>query len=166
MNRIIPKPQIQPELNDRRGAALVEFSIVAPVFMFLILGMVEMGNALEATTQLSAALREAGRLASMDWSEIVPEGESPNEKVIRDIRNFLKAGGYPGDDITITLTSADGNDVGQTFDLADPANERRLFKLEATIPFEQVSTFPHGLMNGRNINARIVMRAGRISLMN
>ncbi|HCS53611.1 TadE family protein [Rubinisphaera sp.] len=166
MMRIISKTQQHHNHEKRRGAALVEFAIVSPIFMFLILGMVEMGNALEATTQLSAALREAGRLASMDWAELVPEGQSPNDKVIRDIRNFLKAGGYPGDDITITLTSADGNDAGQTFDLADPANERRLFKIEATIPFEQISTFPHGLMRGRNITARIVMRAGRISLMN
>lgn len=145
---------------------MVEFAITAPLFLILILGTVEMGNALEASAQISTALREGGRLAGMDWTDLVQANESPNAKIIRDIRNFLTAAGYPGDDITITITSVEGTDIGETFDLSDPDNEMRLFKIEASIPYEQISTFPHGFMNGRNVTGRLVMRAGRISLMN
>jgi len=145
---------------------MVEFAIIAPLFLLLIVGTIEMGNALEATTQLSSALREGGRLASMDWDDIVAENETPNQKVIRDIKNFLTAAGYPGDQVTVTITSAEGTDVGETFDLGNPDNEMRLFKLEATIPYEQISSFPHGFMKGRDVRGQLVMRAGRISLMN
>jgi len=151
--------------DERRGAALVEFAIVAPLFLTLILGTVEIGNALEASSQINAALREAGRLAGMDWVDLVDEGETPNQKVIRDIRNFLKAAGYPGDALSITITSAEDSDFGEAFDLGDPDNEMRLFQIEATIAFEEISTFPLGFMNGHNVSGRIVMRAGRISLM-
>ncbi|MCA8985706.1 MAG: pilus assembly protein [Planctomycetaceae bacterium] len=152
--------------DDRRGAAMVEFAIVAPLFLLLIVGTVEMGNALEASTHLSSALREAGRLAGMDWTGLLAESESPNTKIIRDIQNFMTAAGYPGDQIAITITSVEGTDEGQTFDLGNPDNEMRLFKIEASIPYEQVSSFPHGFMQGRDVAARLVMRAGRISLMN
>ena len=145
---------------------MVEFAIVAPIFLILIFGTIEMGNALEASTQLNAALREAGRLAGMDWTDLVAEGESPNQKVIRDIRNFLTAAGYPGDQIGVSIVSVEGSDIGQNFDLGNPANEMRLFQLEASIPYEQIASFPHGFMKGRSIQARLVMRAGRISLMN
>ncbi|MCG6156063.1 TadE/TadG family type IV pilus assembly protein [Rubinisphaera margarita] len=165
MQVISKRKSVRNPGENRRGAALVEFAIVAPLFLTLILGTVEIGNALEASSQINAALREAGRLAGMDWVDIVADGETPNEKVIRDIRNFLKAGGYPGDDMAITITSAEDNDYGSTFDLADPDNEMRLFQIAATIPFETISAFPHGFMNGHNISGRIVMRAGRISLM-
>ena len=159
--------QIRSRSDDqRRGAAMVEFAITAPLFLILIVGTIEMGNAIQATSQLSSALREAGRLAGMDWDEIVPEGESPNDKVIRDIRNFLKAAGYPGDDVAIAITSVEGTDIGQTFDLGDPDNERRLFKIEASIPYEKISSFPGHLMDGSDVTGRIIMRAGRISLMN
>ncbi len=152
--------------SPRRGAAMVEFAIVAPVFLLLIMGTIEMGNALEASTQLSSALRESGRLAGMDWTELLPESESPNQKIIRDIRNFLTAGGYPGDRVQISITYADGPKEGQTFNLGNPDNEMRLFKIEASIPFEEISVIPHRFMKDRDITARLVMRAGRISLMN
>lgn len=152
--------------DSRRGAAMVEFAFVAPVFLLLIIGTIEMGNALEASTQLSSALREGGRLAGMDWEGIIAENETPNQKVIRDIKNFLTAAGYPGDSVTVTITSAEGTDVGETFNLGNPDNEMRLFKLEATIPYEQISSFPHGFMKGRDVRSHLVMRAGRISLMN
>ncbi len=164
--QVIRRRQSVPRTGeDRRGAALVEFAIVAPLFLTLILGTVEIGNALEASSQINASLREAGRLAGMDWVDLVDEGETPNQKVIRDIRNFLKAAGYPGDDLGITITSAEDSDFGEAFDLGDPDNEMRLFQIEATIPFEKISAFPHGFMNGHNVSGRIVMRAGRISLM-
>jgi len=144
----------------------VEFAIVAPMFLTLILGTIEMGNALEASQQITSALREGGRLAGMDWSDLVADGESPNQKIINDIRNFLKAAGYPGDEIAISITSAEGTDQGQSFDLADPDNTMRLFEIEASIPYESIASFPHGIMAGHDITGRIVMRAGKISLMN
>lgn len=166
MQRLPLQSRVTKRDEQRRGAAMVEFAITAPLFLLLIVGTIEIGNALEATTQLGSALREAGRLASMDWTGLINDGDSPNDKVVRDIRSFLTAAGYSGDQVMITITSADGSDMGQPFDLGNPANERRLFKIEASIPYEEISTFPHGYMKGRDISANLVMRSGRVSLMN
>mgnify|MGYP002626104234 CR=1 FL=1 len=143
----------------RRGAAMVEFAFIMPVFLTL-LGVLEIGKALEASNLLSSAVREGGRLAAMDWQEVVSDGTTPNQKVIDDIKNFLAASKIPADQASVTITSAEGSDEGQTFDLADPANKLRLFRITASIPFSAVSTFPSNFMNGQTITASLVFRTG------
>lgn len=54
-------------LNGRRslqaGQALVETALVLPIFLACLLGVVDMGRAVWATTSLAAAAREAARYA-------------------------------------------------------------------------------------------------------
>src|SRR5689334_21345201 len=97
--------------NDRRGAALVEFAIILPVFLSLMLGVLEIGKALEVSNLMSSAVREGGRLAAMEWEDFIASGTTPNQKVIGDIKNFLVASGVPAASITVTITSAEGSDA-------------------------------------------------------
>ncbi|MFN0199650.1 MAG: TadE family protein [Planctomycetaceae bacterium] len=150
---------------NRRGAAMVEFAVIAPVFVILLLGTIETGNALDTSNLLSSAIREGGRLGCMDWDGVVDASQSTNDKVINDIRNFLVAGGLPGDDIAITITSAQGEDEGDVFNLSDPDNRLRLFRITATIPFDQVSLYPSHFMSGRDVSMSIVFRAGNASMV-
>lgn len=46
-----------------RGQSLVEFSIVLPVFMVLLMGVLDFGRVIWATNTLQAAAREAARFA-------------------------------------------------------------------------------------------------------
>lgn len=149
--------------HDRAGIAAVEFALIAPVFMILVLGIAEIGRAVQTATVLSSAIREGGRLASMDWDDIVEDDDTANDKVIRDIRNFLKAAGIPGDDVDLKIVHADGANAGQTFDLADTENYLKLCKIEATVPFHKVSTFSYKFMSGRTIESEYVFRVGRIT---
>lgn len=151
--------------EKRRGAALVEFALTSPIYLALVLGVVEMGSALEASANMTAALREGGRLASMDWDGIVPDGMTPNEKVDQDIRNFLTAVGLPGEEFSITLTYAEGSSEGQPFDLSDPDNENELFRLTASVPYDEVMAYPSNYLGGQTLTASVVYRAGRISLV-
>lgn len=156
----------QERHTRRRGAAVVEFAIIAPVFLILVLGTIEAGQALRISNLMAAAVREGGRLAAMDWEEVVPDGQTANQKVMDDIRNFLVASGLPGDDIELSITSAEGADEGQNFDLADPDNQYRLFRIDASIPYDSVATFPSTFMGGQEITASLVFRSGRVSLIN
>jgi len=150
--------------QDRRGAALVEFAVMAPVILCLILGVVEMGNALDVSNKLTSAIREGGRLAATDWTDVVAEGQSPNDKVISDIRNFLQASGIPSEHVTLSITHAEGTSQGQQFDLADKNNMNKLFQISASIDYSDVSNYPSQVMGGQTIVAGIVLRAGRIQL--
>jgi Flp pilus assembly protein TadG len=46
-----------------RGQALVETAVILPVFLMLLLGVLDMGRAVWATTSLASAAREAARYA-------------------------------------------------------------------------------------------------------
>tara|TARA_R110002095_G_scaffold204879_1_gene187864 strand:+ start:1234 stop:1806 length:573 start_codon:yes stop_codon:yes gene_type:complete len=135
-------------IQNRRGVAAVEFALIAPVFLALILGMVAVRRAVHTSTVMDAALAQSARLASMDAGLKLPSGMTLNDKVILDVRNFLRASGIENDEtnLTVTITRADdgeGNPLdpmpnppstGSEFDLTDPANRNRLFRLGIEIP--------------------------------
>ncbi len=54
-------PTLRRMLGDRRGVALVEFALVAPVFLLLVLMIVEDGLLLFTQAQLDNATRDAAR---------------------------------------------------------------------------------------------------------
>jgi len=150
--------------HRRRGVAIVEFAILLPVFLALVLGIVELGGAGQTANTMTSALREGGRLASMDWEDYIPDGMTVNQKVTADIRTFIKASGLPGDEVTISITSAEGGDEGQDFDLADPDNALRLFRISAEIPYSAVSTYPAMFMKDQIVTASLALRAGRAAM--
>jgi Flp pilus assembly protein TadG len=55
----------QRRVGQRRGAAVVEFAIVAPIFFMLIIGMIEIGRALMVQQVLINASRVGARQAAM-----------------------------------------------------------------------------------------------------
>jgi len=148
----------------RRGAAAVEFAVLVPLFLMLVMGTWEMGTALTAGTKMAAAIREGGRLASMDFQDTLGEDETINDKVMKDIRNFLTASGIPGDKVEITITHSDGENAGVDFDLADGANYLELFTIRALVNYEDISTFPLDYMAGQQVEAKLVFRKGRVAL--
>lgn len=148
------------QVQNRSGIAVVECGIVLPVMLVLVLGLIEIGTALRASTIIQSAVREAGRLASMDWRYVVKNGETPNEKVERDLRNFVTASGLPGDDLLISIVYAEGPGAGSSFDIADEDNELELMLIEVQLPYSSISLFPIKYMGGTSIRAGVVSRAG------
>lgn len=53
--------RLRPLLADRRGAALVEFALVAPVLLLMLLGMFDMGYNYYVQSQLQGAIQKAAR---------------------------------------------------------------------------------------------------------
>ena len=123
------------------------------------------GRALDVATSMNSAVREGGRLASMDWKGVVSGNMTANQKVISDIRNFLVASGLPGNDMTISITHAEGASEGQTFVLSDPENRNKLFKIQVAVPYSDVSNLPATFMKDQSLVASIVLRAGRVTLI-
>ena len=152
---------LQMKMQNRRGVAAVEFALIAPVFLALILGMVAVRRAVHTSTIMDAALAQSGRLASMDAGLELPPGMNLNDKIILDVRNFLRASGIENDEsnLTITITRADdgsGNALdpmpnppssGENFDLSDAANRNRLFRLGIEIPKNATGSSLTDIMN-------------------
>jgi Flp pilus assembly protein TadG len=151
---------------ERQGAAAVEFSLVAPVFVALVMGAIQTGFNLDSTTKMYAAIRQSGRLASLDYDSRLQQGQSINAKIIQDIKNSLTAEGLPGNSMSVTITHADGAQQGSTFDLADSNNDLQNFRIAVTVPYTAVNKNSFLPKNTTNLNAAVVFRKGRTSLIN
>lgn len=67
-----------------RGAAAVEFALLAPVLFALLLGTIEFGVLLSARTTVAAAARDGARLASLQQSESVARAAA-----VKDLQTAL-----------------------------------------------------------------------------
>lgn len=146
--------------QHRHGAAVVEFAVMAPLFLMLVLGVVELGYALDASNTLYGVVREGGRLASQDFSKSLAPGQTANEKVIQDIKNMLTAAGIDGANVTVTIEHADS--AGTTFDLQDPDNYLDYFRIRVAVAYENVSSLPGSYLAGRVMTADITFRLGHV----
>lgn len=82
--------------RDRGGQALAEFTIVAPVLMLLIFGIIELAAAWRAYQVVTNSAREGARLA------VVADG-STHEEVRRDIEERLRSGGLDPEDADVVI---------------------------------------------------------------
>jgi Flp pilus assembly protein TadG len=55
--------------SDERGATAVEFAIIAPAFLMVLLGLMELSYNLYAATLLEGAIHEAGRNSTIEGAE-------------------------------------------------------------------------------------------------
>jgi hypothetical protein len=79
--------------RDERGQALVEFALVLPILLILIIGIIEFGRAWNISLVLGHAAREGARAAALEDPAI------DRDSVQTIVRNVLEAAGleYAGD---------------------------------------------------------------------
>ena len=52
--------------RNRHGQALVEFALIVPIFLLILMGILDLGRAVYASSTINNAAREAGRRAIVD----------------------------------------------------------------------------------------------------
>lgn len=151
-----------PRSNDRSGAVAVEFAIVAPILVGIVFGMIQVGRMFEVQNLLDVAAREGARFASIDRTELLAPGESANEKLINDVKNFLATNGVPEDAVTVEIK--DHDNPGTDFDLDDPANDLKLFEVRISVNWSEVSMRPVTTAEDHPLTAKVVFRNGRATI--
>lgn len=94
--------------SEDRGASLVEFAIVMPLLILLLLGIVELGWALAQNIDVRHKARETLRLAIVDEPIADIEARACADDIVRgsDIQNILlTTATTQGEPITITITA-------------------------------------------------------------
>jgi hypothetical protein len=77
-------PRAKRRRTGERGQSLVEFALTAPVLILLLLGMVELGNGLNAYLTIVASARDSARLSSQgdaSDTELVTMVEKETERL-------------------------------------------------------------------------------------
>jgi Flp pilus assembly protein TadG len=134
--------------KHRRGAAAVEFAVVAPVFFLMILGMIEIGRAIMVQQIITNASREGARMAVLPGSTVAD--------VNTRVQEILQASTING--ATVTILNAQGAETNpETAQYGDVIN------VTVSVPFSQVSWLPTSkYLAGKNLSASTIMRTERV----
>jgi Flp pilus assembly protein TadG len=152
------------EPRNRRGAAAVEFAVVAPILVTIMMGLIQSGRGYEAKNLLAGAAREGARYAAMDRSKMVSTGQTTNQKLINDVKNFLSTDGIPKQDITVTVK--DANNPTADFNLDDPKNDLKLFQVNVSVKYSDVSFTAVSASKDYMLTAGVVFRNGQATISN
>lgn len=129
--------------GERRGAALVEFAVVVPLFVLLVMGLIEFGRAMMVKQIITNAAREGARRAIV---------ESATESEVRTVvQQYLSGAAVPGATITVTPSNLSGLAMGDqvTVSVAVSCN---------TISWTPSPWF----LGGRTLRETTTMRAERL----
>lgn len=133
--------------NKRTGAALVEMAVVLPIFVTLLLGLVEFGRAIMVGQMVTNAAREGCRQAILDGST--------NTAVESFIKGFLQtSAGVASADVTVTIAIANPLAAGQL----SGATSRDLVSVQVSIPFSRVSYLPPQFLGATALTSTSAMR--------
>ena len=86
--------------REERGQAMVEFALIVPLFILVLVGLFDVGRAIYAYNTVNNAAREAGRLAIVDQYEdhIQAEGAGAASGL-----------GIDADDVVVAFEEANGS---------------------------------------------------------
>src|SRR4051812_47359519 len=90
---------------NRRGAAVVEFAVVSPVFFLLVFGMIEYGRMVMVQQLLTNAAREGARVGVLD--------NSTASDVTTAVNSYLTAAKITTATITCNPTTPSSATYGQ-----------------------------------------------------
>lgn len=125
--------------TDRRGAAVVEFAVVAPVFIMLVFGMIEYGRMVMVQQLLTNAAREGARVGVLDGATTA--------SVQTSVTSYLTNASVSGSTVTVSPNPPSSAGYGEPVTVT------------VTVPFNQVSWIPSPMyLGGKTLQASSVMR--------
>jgi Flp pilus assembly protein TadG len=125
--------------RTRRGAAVVEFALVAPILLLLVVGTVEVGRAIMVKDTITVASREGARVAGNSAITSIPAVQSA-------VDNYLAGAGISGATTTVSPSSLSGVADGQPVTVT------------VSVPYSQVSWVPSPwFLAGQTMTAKSVM---------
>lgn len=135
---------------------------MAPILLAIVVGMLELSRVYTVQNTLETAAREGARFASLDRTGMLLEGQTSNQKLTADVKNYLASSGIPKTSITVQIVDAEHPET--TFDLDDPDNDLKLFQIKIAVPYNKVSISPVKHYTAYDLSASLTFRNGRASL--
>jgi Flp pilus assembly protein TadG len=125
--------------ESRRGAAVVEFALIAPLFLSIIAGIIELGRAIEVVQLLTNASREGARVGSFDTT-------TQASTITTAVNAYLSKAGISGATTTVSPNPPSAASDGQSISVT------------VSIPFSSVSWLPTPFyLGGQSLQATSVM---------
>ncbi|MCA9107288.1 MAG: pilus assembly protein [Pirellulaceae bacterium] len=142
--------------DERRGVVAVEMAFVMPLFLILLVGLMQLTMLFDSYNQFSMAAREGGRLALFEREGMVPEGSTTNQIVDREIKRYLEAHGYETEHIDVEICFP--GEPNRPFDLDAQDNALQLFEVRVGYKLDQLLFTPPPGAEDQNLLAAMVFR--------
>ncbi len=125
--------------KKRLGAAVVELAVVLPLFLLLVLGMIEFGRMLMVQQVLTNASREGARRAVLD--------KATTQEITTAIHQYLANSGIQGATVTVSPNPPSSAAYGEPVSVT------------VSVPFYEVSWLPAPMfLGGRVLTSTTAMR--------
>ncbi len=137
--------------NPRRGAALVEMALVLPLFLMVVLGIIEFGRAMMVCQMVTNAAREGARRAIIE--------DSTNTAVEQQINDFLTGTlNVSANEITTTITITPGPGNENPGNQLSKSENGDLISIRVSVPYNSVSFISGRFLAGKNLIGQSSMR--------
>src|SRR5439155_973404 len=129
--------------DRRRGAAAVEFAVVASLLFLLVFGIIEIGRAMMVMEMLNNGARNGARVGTLAGSS--------NTDVTNAVNSALASGGFSGTTTAIQVNGQAGN-----VNSAAPGDS---ITVTVQVPYNNVTWLPASMfLAGRTLSSTVVMR--------
>jgi Flp pilus assembly protein TadG len=130
--------------KKRQGAAAVEFAVIAPVFLLVILGMMEIGRVIMVRQIMVNASREGARLAVVDGST--------SSSVSSTVQTYLRSAGIKTATVSVLNGSGAAVEPG-------PLSNGTPINVQVSVPLSDIGllTKPIFFSSTASIKANTVM---------
>lgn len=136
---LFKQPSLRSTVAARRGASVVEFAIVAPLFFLIVLGMIEFGRMAMVQQVITNSAREGARIGVLD--------KATTAKVTNKVNDYLAAASITGATVNVSPNPPSSAGFGESVTVT------------VAIPFNQVSWLPAPFfLGGKTLQAESVMR--------
>lgn len=126
-------------------------ALVLPVFLLIVLGIVEFGRAMMVGQLLTNGARHGARKAIIEGST--------NTSVQTEITDFLTASlGVAASDLTILIEVEPGPGNPDPADNLSVAQPKDLVKITVNVPFDKVAYVAGNFLNGSTLHGHCAMR--------
>jgi hypothetical protein len=98
----------------------------------------------------------------MDHTGMLANGQTSNQKLIQEVKNFLATYGIPQSDVTVA--AKDHANPTTDFNLDDPKNDLKLFDVKVSVNYSKVSLTPVPTNKDYALAAKVVFRNGKASI--
>ena len=147
--------------SERRGTTVVETAFVLPVFLFLVLAIIEFSHAQMVINVMQSACRNGARVGSTEGTTTQDVTDRVYQTLNAAIRTdqvglFIRDAGVfdePGD----PPTTGTELEALPEIELSD-AEPRQLFIVRATVPYNDIALVPMPFMSGVVLQGQAFMR--------
>lgn len=145
----------------RRGTTIVETAVILPVFMFIMLALIEFAHAQMVTNVLNSAVRQAARRGATEGTS-TSDVRTRVSQTIGSAINAQKVSVFVNDASAFDSASppaANGAAVESlpAIEVAD-AEARQMFVVRARVNYNDVALVPMSFMNGVVLDAQSFIR--------